>query len=455
MLRRANKHSLPQNRRGAVVVLVAICLTMLFGFMAFAIDLGHIAVTESELQNAADASALSGANALSSGGRQAAIDAAMRQSTRNMAAGKAVAVDPNLDVEIGIWDTTRATFTLVPSGSSTSPNAVRVTCLRDSTRKSQLPLFFAPLIGTNSANLKVSAIASSTSGSCGDIIALNRIYLNNRNRISYTDAYDSSQGPYSPSTSVASGDVCTNGHITLNGVSAINGKAARWVNSKEPNLNGPITGGVTTFPDLLSFPDVSIGNAATVNDNKLIGLSSNGNTVLIGGRFTLGSTNNPGASGKGYMSLPTGIPDSITLQPGVYYFNEMAVGSYSTIKVMGPTYIYVARQIDLSYGEIKNLNQKPMDLQIYLCNTVDSAYSIQLPTYGNLHAVIYAPHADIYSNLGVPYTLEFYGKMVGQLIRIWSTSLHVDESVKLGALKSGGEQSSPSGTSSGGISLVQ
>jgi Flp pilus assembly protein TadG len=443
-----------EKRRGAIIVMAAVFLIMLIAFLAFAIDLGHINVVESELQNAADAGALSGARALSVG-REDAILKAKYWAGRNSSANSPVSILDE-DVEVGVWDQETAVFTALAPDSKTTPNAVRVTTQRTKDRGNTLQLFFAPVIGTKNIDQRVSAVATGKSSSCGDIIALNRIYLNNRNRISYTDGYDSSEGPYSAGTSTQTGDVCTNGHITLNGGAAINGKAARWIKSKSPNLNGPITGGVTTFPDYLEFPDVKLGDVATNNSNGSIDKSDSGKKVLTGGRFSLGNTKNPGASGDdGYMSLASGNADSITLAPGSYYFSEMAIGSGSTVIVTGPTYIYVTGQIDLSYGQINNVGKRPIDLQIYPCSTVDSQYAIHLPTYGELHAVIYAPHADIFANLGVPYTLEFYGKMVGQLIRIWSTSLHVDNSVKFGSLKSGGEQTSPSGSTGDDVILVQ
>ena len=48
------------NDKGAVVVLVAILISVLFGMAAFAVDIGHLAVVKNELQNAADAGALAG-----------------------------------------------------------------------------------------------------------------------------------------------------------------------------------------------------------------------------------------------------------------------------------------------------------------------------------------------------------------------------------------------------------
>ncbi|UCG04935.1 MAG: hypothetical protein JSV83_13495 [Desulfobacterales bacterium] len=52
------------NQRGVSAVIIAICLIMLVGFIALAIDVGHLMVARNELQNAADAGALAGAGNL-------------------------------------------------------------------------------------------------------------------------------------------------------------------------------------------------------------------------------------------------------------------------------------------------------------------------------------------------------------------------------------------------------
>ncbi len=52
------------NQRGVTAVIVAICLIMLVGFIALSVDVSHILVARNELQNAADAGALSGAGNL-------------------------------------------------------------------------------------------------------------------------------------------------------------------------------------------------------------------------------------------------------------------------------------------------------------------------------------------------------------------------------------------------------
>lgn len=437
--------------------MAAICLVIGLAFLAFTLDFGHINVAESEMQNAADAAALSGANALAKS-RNDAIQQAKDWASRNVAANRSVQLE-NADVEIGVWDKATATFTALPTNSTTTPNAVKVTVQRSKARSNALPLFLGSILGTKEVMVKVSAVASMKGGSCGDIIAVNRIYLNNDGRTSFVDAYDSTVAPYSVGTRLQTGDVCINGHLNAMKDSSIYGSTRTYQGAIDTN-SGFITGerGENKLPEYLVFPDVKVGNAATVNNNDSLP-----DGVLSGGRFALGSTNNPGASGKnGYMSVDGGTPQTITLAPGTYYFKEMAVGSRSTIRVTGPTFIYVERQMDLTYGAIDNTTKRPIDLQIYgtypLANKtsrVESPYSFHLPVYGELHAVIYAPGVDIYNNQKGPKSLDFFGKIVGNLMRFWNTQIHVDESVKFGALKSGGEQTSKSGTTDGSVSLVQ
>jgi hypothetical protein len=53
-----------QNRRGAVIPIVAVCIVMLVGMAAIAIDIGMLYDSRAEAQRAADASALAGASGL-------------------------------------------------------------------------------------------------------------------------------------------------------------------------------------------------------------------------------------------------------------------------------------------------------------------------------------------------------------------------------------------------------
>ena len=136
------------DRRGAVLVLASLMMVVIFAFTAFTIDIGYIAITKAELQNAADASALGACTELANG------EIVVRQTARdiglaNVAAGAPVSI-PDADIELGIFDFAAKEFTI----SSLNPNAVRVR-----TRVLDEPFFFAPLMGENNFDAQASAIA--------------------------------------------------------------------------------------------------------------------------------------------------------------------------------------------------------------------------------------------------------------------------------------------------------
>jgi hypothetical protein len=56
-----------QQRRGTITALAALLIVFLLGMVAFAVDVGWMALSQSELQHAADSAALAGANQLMSG----------------------------------------------------------------------------------------------------------------------------------------------------------------------------------------------------------------------------------------------------------------------------------------------------------------------------------------------------------------------------------------------------
>jgi len=80
---KCNPHGM-QRQRGAVALIVAICLVLLVGMLGLVLDLGHLYVTRTELQNAADSSSLSGARELN--GRVTGINNAITRAIE--AAGK-------------------------------------------------------------------------------------------------------------------------------------------------------------------------------------------------------------------------------------------------------------------------------------------------------------------------------------------------------------------------------
>ena len=78
--------NLIKETRGQVFVLSALTLPVMVGMGAIAVDVGYVYVARNEMQNAADAGALAGAQILATGGTQSNARAtAIQYSTLNMA----------------------------------------------------------------------------------------------------------------------------------------------------------------------------------------------------------------------------------------------------------------------------------------------------------------------------------------------------------------------------------
>ena len=167
-----------RERRGAIVVLLALLLIVLFAFTAFCVDIGWMTVTKSQLQNAADSAAAAGARQLvdnyaayslpTQKNPQKLIDCAKQSAnsysttygTYNGAGDvKSLKLRPE-DIQIGFTDA-NGNFNAASTGY---PNTVRVVARRDSSANRRLPLFFAPAIGRRDAALTATASATIYSG---------------------------------------------------------------------------------------------------------------------------------------------------------------------------------------------------------------------------------------------------------------------------------------------------
>ncbi len=133
-------------KKGNVVVMVAVLMPLLAGLGAFAIDVGYIAYSRSQLQTGADAAALAVVEELSSG--QAAVDTLAAQY-----AGMNAPAANNLQVTVipGTWDDDAGVFT--PSAINIA-NSVRVTVLAPDTG-----IFFGSLLGKSMVDISASAVA--------------------------------------------------------------------------------------------------------------------------------------------------------------------------------------------------------------------------------------------------------------------------------------------------------
>lgn len=172
-------------RRAAVVPMAALLMTFLVGMLAFSIDIGYMCAVEAELQNAADAAALAGAQQIqnafvsfySPGQTQqeqiyfqvttdtsnpaSPIPTAQRFAALNQAGGVYVQV-PVSDISFSYYDGTNPP--VAASYPNYFPNSITVTTRRDNVANGPLGLFFARIFGMNTMNLTATARATIYAG---------------------------------------------------------------------------------------------------------------------------------------------------------------------------------------------------------------------------------------------------------------------------------------------------
>jgi Flp pilus assembly protein TadG len=146
------------------------------GLVAFAIDIAWIVQSRSDLQSAADAAALAGAEQLMNGYVQYNMPGQTLQSTilstaetsaktyaknfasYNTAGGVNSLTLNDADIQFGFTD---ASNNYTPAPTYTGyPNTVKVTMRLDSSANGSLKLFFAPIFGLTSESLQTTAAAT-------------------------------------------------------------------------------------------------------------------------------------------------------------------------------------------------------------------------------------------------------------------------------------------------------
>lgn len=155
-------------RRGNVLVLTVLLMVCMMGILALSIDVGYLYVVDSEMQRSADAAAMSAAwdllarNVNDTSPEDAALAArasADRFASLNLIGGDAPGLADN-DVEIGyLADFTNPSAALDTSDASRF-NAVRLRVRRTNQQNGEVPLYFARVLGYNSAPLDGRATAT-------------------------------------------------------------------------------------------------------------------------------------------------------------------------------------------------------------------------------------------------------------------------------------------------------
>lgn len=167
-----NRQSKQSRRRGVVVVLTVVMLVAFCALVALAVDLGYLTLARTQLQGAADASALAGAWDMLHGrlttpptpstqSQSAARLSARDYATRHFVAGATLPMLPDGDITFGRIDLTAGlSAPLVTTGDPTRFNAVQVRVRRTSDVNGEVPLFFARVMGINTSQTQAAATAA-------------------------------------------------------------------------------------------------------------------------------------------------------------------------------------------------------------------------------------------------------------------------------------------------------
>lgn len=159
------------NQKGTIAILTAILLTVFLGFVALSVDIGYFFASKNELQNAADAAALSGASYFYSTNPSgftstspypdwSAAEAAVTTSSPANRSSGIVLTD--YEVESGYWDLVGNSFSLQKDddhGPNHAP-AVKVTVRRDKeSNGGPIHNFFAGIMGISTSDVTATATA--------------------------------------------------------------------------------------------------------------------------------------------------------------------------------------------------------------------------------------------------------------------------------------------------------
>lgn len=162
-------------RRGLSLIMMAIVLVVLIGFIGLGLDIGFALIAAHQLQNTADAAALAGAMSMKTGGEDGARNAAALVAANNIVINSAIQLDlnttnaPEGDIVIGRYDRFNGIF----EPGIVAANAIKVVARRtDTSVNGPLVLFFGGLFGVNSINVERTAIAQNKGATGAGIIAL-------------------------------------------------------------------------------------------------------------------------------------------------------------------------------------------------------------------------------------------------------------------------------------------
>ena len=147
-----------ERQRGSVLVFVAVASLVLFGFMAFAVDVGYLLYVKARLQASTEAAALAGGGDINCCVNSTAASTAIAYSSAVNGNNQIKDVVVTMPAPPVLKCLTSLQSSIACTGYDKA-NAIYVA------QEATVPLIFAPVIGIKSAKLNAIAMASASGGS--------------------------------------------------------------------------------------------------------------------------------------------------------------------------------------------------------------------------------------------------------------------------------------------------
>jgi Flp pilus assembly protein TadG len=364
-----------RNESGQTLVFVAVGISVLLGFAAFATDIGIMLHEQNLAQHAADSAAIAGATRLhypSSVVTTAALNDAAQNGFTNGVNGVTVTVIDSPSAS----DTGNAAFT--------GPNFVKVTISKDT------PGFFMKAFNRTSMTVSASAVATNAARSttCFYILDPSDPYSMQLQGSFYVNA---------PSCSFqinsSSGDALhfngTNGHLTAQTVNVVGGASGQTGDSTPaPTL------GVAPLADPLAWEAPPSGYTCS---------GTAGTTYTIAGtstnQLTIGPTDGGTVCYNGNVTL-----SNVVLSPGTYVFPNGNVSLAGKVNGTGVTLFLGQGNLSATTNSVLNLTAPGSGdysgLLIFNDSPLASTpHQVNLEpgnATGYLQGIIYAPYSQLY-----------------------------------------------------------
>ena len=421
---------------GNILVLTALCTTALLSFVAIAIDIGYLFIAQRQLQTLADAAAMAGA-----------LEASACGGTTNCTVLQTAAT--SAITESGSPSPTLFTQCATPSGSgillmvnnppctmgASDPNNTDSNYVEAVVTKN-VPTFFAKLFGYNSFKISARAEAgkSSPSGACFNIIGTSGQTLTLNSGAKITDGNGSNCGVNVNSSGGPA--VMENSGVTVNvGTYTVHGTVT--------NNGGSYTPSPTTGAPIQSDPFAAEITAGTLSTPTKPSTSStccnpvSGATTLQPGYYSSGLNFN----GSGY---------TVTMNPGIYYFDGGINVGGVTINGTGVTIYMNSGQLNMNSASTINLTAPSSGatkgLVIWQPASNTSQMNLDSASSSSWKGGVYLPGAQL--TLNGDSTVAGFGMIVAQSAMM-NSAISLSCSSMPGGVCPGG-----SGSSGGGSSTI-